>query len=105
MIEEKLVKLKNNVKKNPGSPLARYALANEFFKQKMFIDAIDELKRYLEIYDDEGAAYRMLAYSYEELGKKKEAIQSFKEGIKAAEKNNHDSMVEEFEEEIERLQG
>ena len=104
MSGEKLTKLKNNVDKNPDSPLARYALANEYFKQKMYADAIEELKRYLEIHNDEGAAYRILAYSYEKLDQRDMAIQSFRDGIKAAEKNGHDSMVEEFSDEIERLE-
>lgn len=104
MSEEKLIKLKNNVEKNPQSPLARFSLANEFYNKKMYIDAIDEIKRYLEINDDEGSAYRMLAVSYEEIGKTDEAIEAFQSGIEAAEKHGHDSMVEEFQEELERLQ-
>lgn len=102
--EEKLIKLKKNVEQNPDSPLARFALANEFYKKKMYIDAIDELKRYLQINDDEGSAYRMLAYSYEEIGKIDEAIESLRKGVEAAQKHGHDSMVEEFNEELERLQ-
>lgn len=104
MSEEKLIKLKNNVEKNPQSPLARFALANEFYKKKMYIDAIEEINKYLEINDDEGSAYRMLAISYEEIGKTDDAIEAFQNGIKAAEKHGHESMVEEFQEELERLQ-
>ncbi len=102
--EEKLIKLKKNVEKNPDNPLARYSLANEFYKKKMYVDTIDELKRYLQINDDEGSAYRILAYSYEELGKIDDAIEAFKKGIDAAERHGHESMVEEFREELERLE-
>lgn len=104
MNREKLTKLINNAEKNPHSPLARYALANEYFKLKMFTETIEELKKYLDIHDDEGAAYRMLAYSYEELGQREMTIQSLNDGIKAAVKNGHDSMAQEFREEIERLE-
>lgn len=102
--EEKLIKLKKNVEKNPDNPLARFSLANEFYKKKMYLDTVDELKRYLQINDDEGSAYRMLAYSYEELGKTEEAIEAFRNGIEAAERHGHESMVEEFREELERLE-
>lgn len=102
--EEKLITLKKNVGKNPENPLARFSLANEFYKKKMYVDAIDEIKRYLEINDDEGSAYRMLAYSYEEIGKTEDAIKAFKNGISAAERHGHESMAEEFRQELERLQ-
>lgn len=103
MSEKSLIELKNIVEKQPDNKLARYSLANEFYKSEMYIDAIDELKKYLEINEDEGAAYRMLAYSYEELGEKQKAIDAWKDGIKAAEKHGHSSMAEEFQEQLERL--
>lgn len=103
MEDSKLKKFKELYKKNPKNPLASYSLANEYFKQKMYDEAINQIIEYLKIKDDEGAAYRMLAESYTELGKIAEAKEAYKKGIKAAMKHGHEGMAEEFEENIDFL--
>jgi tetratricopeptide (TPR) repeat protein len=94
---EALIKM---VEKNPKNPLGRYGLANEYYKEGQFENVIKELEKYFEIKDDEGAAYRLLAESYLNLGEKEKAINSYQKGIKAANRHGHPSMAEEFEEAI-----
>lgn len=104
MDDSKLKKFKELYEKNPENPLASYSLANEYFKLKMYSEAVNQIKEYLKIKDDEGAVYRMLAESYLELGNKNEAIKAYEEGIEAAIKHEHEGMAEEFQECIEYLE-
>ncbi len=103
MADNKLEMLKAMVNKDPENPLARYGLANEYFKLKMFDEAVAQLNKYLGIKDDEGAAYRMLAQCHTELGDTDNAKAAYKKGIEAATKHGHPTMAEEFEEAIEFL--
>jgi len=95
---ESLLKM---LEKNPNNSLGRYGLANEYFKQGQFENVIIELEKYFEVKEDEGAAYRLLAESYLNLGEKEKAIDSYKKGVEAANKYGHPGMAEEFEEAIE----
>ncbi|WP_457639171.1 tetratricopeptide repeat protein [Persephonella sp.] len=95
--------LKNALKKDPDNPLGLYGLAVELFKEKRYQEAVEYLLRYLEKHEDQGAAYRLLAQAYTELGKIDEAVQAYEKGIEQAEKFKHSSMVKEFSLEIESL--
>ena len=100
-MNNKIETFKKLVEKNPDNALVRFSLANEFYKEGLFKDSIEELKKYLSFYDDEGAGYRLLAQSYLELGDKKNAKESYIKGIKAAKRHGHPGMADEFEEAIE----
>ena len=101
MTTSRLDKFKKLLEKNPNNPLAYFSLANESFKMKMFEDTVSYIEKYLELKDDEGAVYRMLAECYVELDMKEKAVESYRKGIDAALKNGHDGMAEEFEDAIE----
>ncbi len=64
----------------------------------MYEETVEELKAYLSLKADEGAAYRILGESLLKLGKKEEAREAYKKGIEAALKHNHPGMAEEFQE-------
>lgn len=100
MEKTRLEKFKELYNKNPQNPLASFSLANEYFKLKMYIEAASMIKEYLKLKDDEGAAYRMLAESYIQLGDKQSAKVAYEEGVKAALKHGHEGMAEEFQESI-----
>ena len=95
--------LKKALEKDPDNPLGLYGLAVELFKEKRYDEAILYLKKYLDIHEDEGSAYRLLAQSYLNIGDIEKAIEYYQKGIEQAKKFNHDSMVEEFQAEIENL--
>jgi len=103
MTDSKIDQLKKLVGKNPDNPLGRYGLANEYYKEGQFENTIRELEIYFKIKDDEGAAYRLLAECYSNMGDKEKAIEAYKKGIKQALKHGHPSMAEEFEEALEDI--
>jgi len=91
------------VKKDPGNPLGRYSLANEYYKLGMYQEAITEIKEYLKIANDQGAVYRMLADCYIQMGDTEMAREAYYEGIEAATRHGHPGMAEEYEEAIDLL--
>ena len=97
MSNKRIETLKSLVEKNPNNPLNRFGLANEYFKDEMYQETVDEIKIYLSLKDDEGAAYRMLGESLLKLGRKEEAKEAYRNGIKAAKNHGHPGMAEEFE--------
>ncbi len=103
MRNKKVETLRYLVEKNPNNPLNRFGLANEYFKNEMYQEAIEEIKAYLSLKDDEGAAYRTLGEALLKLGRKEEAKEAYRNGIKAANNHGHPGMAEEFEETLELI--
>lgn len=103
MTNPRIEQLKILVNKDPNNPLGRYGLANEYFKSEQYENAILEIEEYLQLKDDEGAVYRMLAECYMRTGKTENAKEAYAKGIDAANRHGHPSMAEEFEEAIEFL--
>jgi len=95
--------LKEVVQKDPANALARYALANEYLKAGQYEGAIGVLRTYLEMADDEGAGYRMLATASPALGRHEEARDAYTRGIEAANRHHHPGMAAEFESALEDL--
>ena len=98
----KIDTLRGLLAKDPSDAMTRYMLANELYKDGEFAAAAEELEAYLKSVEDEGAAYRILADAYLQLGKKKEASWALRQGAEAARVHHHEGMAEEFEE---RLKG
>ena len=103
MRNKKIETLRYLVEKNPNNPLNRFGLANEYVKNKMYLEAVDEIKTYLSLKDDEGAAYRTLGEALLKLGRKEEAKEAYLKGIEAANKHGHPGMAEEFEETLDLI--
>ena len=103
MTDSRLEKFKVLVEKDPGNVLGRYSLANEYYKLGMYFEAIEEIKEYLKIADDQGAVYRTLAECYVQTGNKEMAREAYFEGIQAANRHGHPGMAEEYEEAIDML--
>lgn len=91
------------VKKDPGNPLGRYSLANEYYKLDMYQEAITEIREYLKIADDQGAVFRILADCYIQMGDTEMAREAYYEGIEAASRHGHPGMAEEYEEAIDLM--
>ncbi|HUK90019.1 MAG TPA: tetratricopeptide repeat protein, partial [Blastocatellia bacterium] len=92
------------VQSDPTNALARYGLANELVKVENYEEAVGALHEYLSMHEDEGAAYRLLAYANEKLKKYEDARQAYKKGIEAANKHRHPGMAAEYETKLEDLE-
>jgi predicted Zn-dependent protease len=84
----------------PDDPRARFGLALEYERAGHFEDVVTQLRAYLSLADDQGNAYGRLARALRHLGRDQEALAAYRDGIAAASKHGHPTMVEEFEEEI-----
>ncbi len=100
---DRLRYFKELLEKSPENPMVHYSLGLEYYKAKEYEKAIEHLNKYLQLKEDEGAAYRILAKCYEELGEFQKAIEVLEEGIRQAMKYNHPSMAQEYQQWIEEL--
>lgn len=92
------------VESDPTNALARYGLANELVKAENYEEAITALNQYLAMHDDEGAAYRLLAYANEKLKRYGDAREAYQKGIEAANRHRHPGMAAEYESKLEDLE-
>lgn len=97
---ESLLKL---AEARPGDPRARFGLALEFERVERWEDVVEQLGAYLDLAKDEGNAYGRLARALRHLGRDEEARSAYADGIAAATRHNHPTMVMEFEEELEEM--
>lgn len=95
--------LRDLLTKDPNDAMTRYMLANELYKAGEYAQAAGELETYLKAVEDEGAAYRILADAYLQIGKKKEARWALRQGAEAARTHHHEGMAEEFEEKLKEI--
>ena len=83
---------------DPADGTSHYMLGHEYFKAQKFAEAVAALQRYLQLAEDEGAAYRMLAQSLERLGKIDEARQAYRNGLAAATRLGYQPLIDEYAE-------
>lgn len=87
---------KQMLESDPENALVRFGLANEYLKAERYEEAIAAFNDYLRRADDEGAAFGMLARSYEKAGRRDDAREAFQRGIEAANLHGHPSMAEDY---------
>lgn len=104
MTSPKLETFRTMVAKHPDNALARFGLANEALKSELYEEAIEHLRAYLALHEDEGNAYGRLAEALAKLGRGGEARAALHQGIEAADRFGHPGMVSEFEERLEELE-
>jgi len=100
LTSSKIDALKAMIERDPKNPLGRFGLANEYYKSGMYAEAVTAIHEYLNIKDDEGAVYRMLAECHVNLEQPEMAREAYVKGIEAANRHGHPGMAEEFEEAI-----
>jgi tetratricopeptide (TPR) repeat protein len=81
---------------DPVNTSILFGLAKEYEKAGMDAQLIETLSRYLDLSDDEGNAFGMLARAYERSGQREKAKQTYERGITVAAAHGHPSMAEEY---------
>ncbi len=81
---------------DPTNTSVLFGLAKEYEKAGLDEPLIEALNRYLEISEDEGNAYGMLACAYERTGQRDKARKAYERGIETALRHGHPSMAEEY---------
>lgn len=81
---------------DPINTTVMFGLAKEYEKAGLDEDLIATLERYLEISEDEGNGYGMLASAYERAGQRDKARETLQRGIDTAQRHGHPGMAEEF---------
>lgn len=95
--------LRRLAEERPEDPRPRFGLALEYERAGRWEDMVAELRAYLSRTDDEGNAYGRLGHALRELGRDDEARAAYREGIEAANRHSHPTMVMEFEEVLEEM--
>lgn len=96
-MSDRLGALQEMARTRPDDPRARFGLALEYLKRERWEDAVDALRAYLAMTEDEGNAWGRLGDALFELGRDDEAREAYRTGIEAALRHGHPSMAEEFE--------
>jgi tetratricopeptide (TPR) repeat protein len=104
MTSSRLDAFRAMVARNPANPLARFGLANEAYKERLFDEARDNYEAYLAVSDDEGNAYGKLAEVLHALGRTDDARAAYRRGIDAAHRFGHAGMVNDLEARLEELE-
>jgi Flp pilus assembly protein TadD len=92
--------LERMLESRPGDPRLLFGLALEYLKEDRLEDAVETLRKYLAVADDEGNAWGRLGHALRLLGREGEAADAFRRGVEAAERHGHPSMADELREAI-----
>ena len=81
---------------DPGNTSVLFGLAKEYEKAGNDEKLIEILSRYLQVSDDEGNAFGMLAAAYERTGQRDKAREAYERGVETAQRHGHPGMAEEY---------
>jgi Flp pilus assembly protein TadD len=87
----------------PDEPRARYGLAVALRQAERWDEAVDQYRAYLDLADDEGAAYGHLAECLAALGEPDAAADAYLAGIDAALRHGHTGLADDFQQALEAL--
>ena len=91
------------VAEDPTVARARFGYANELLRAGRDEDAVEELRAYLDLAEDEGNAWGRLAESLARLGRVDEAADAYLTGIDQSLKHGHTGMADDLQAAIEAL--
>jgi Flp pilus assembly protein TadD len=101
MQNDRIAALQQMIERSPDDARLHFGLALELEKLERWDDAVTQLRRYLELSDDEGNAWGRLGHALRQLGRDDEARAAYARGIETARAHGHPSMAAEFEEVLE----
>jgi Flp pilus assembly protein TadD len=104
VMSERISALQRMLERNPQDARAHFGLASEYEKQGDWTSAVEHLRRYLDMAEDQGNAWGRLGRALVQLGKSAEAVEAYRTGVQQAQRHGHPSMAMEFEQTIEELQ-
>jgi predicted Zn-dependent protease len=81
---------------DPENTMVLFGLAKEYEKEGRHADVVASLTKYLQLFNDEGNAYGMLAQAHEHLGNRDAARTAYQRGIEVATAHGHPSMAEDY---------
>lgn len=88
---------------DPTVARARFGYANELLRAERWEEAVEQLRAYLELAEDEGNAWGRLAEALTRLGRVDEAADAYLTGIDQSLKHGHTGMADEFQAALEAL--
>ncbi len=94
---DRLATMRELAAKQPDNPLARFGLANELLKAKLYEEAEVELAAYLARHDDEGNGWLRYADVLRTLERTADASVAITRGIAAARRFQHATLINELE--------
>ncbi len=103
MSEDRLTYFERLVREDPSVARARFAFANELLHAGRDEDAVEQLRAYLDLTEDEGNAWQRLGRALARLGRVDEAADAYLAGIDQAGKHGHTGMAEEMSAELDAL--
>ena len=86
------------LEKHPDDSRLRFGLALEYEKIEKWEEVAEQLRRYLELTEDEGNAWGRLGAALRRLDRDEEARDAYRKGMEAASRHHHPTMAAEFEE-------
>ena len=81
---------------DPENTAVMFGLAKEYEKAGRFGEVIEVLSEYLQLADDEGNAYGMLASAYLRVGNRDAARRAYERGAEVALAHGHPSMAQDY---------
>lgn len=96
MAVSRIALFKQMLASDPDNTSVLFGLAKEYEKAGLDNELIEILGHYLEVQDDEGNAFGMLAGAYERTGQRDKAREAYQRGIETAQRHGHPGMAEEY---------
>jgi len=95
-VQNRIELFKTMLANDPANTSVMFGLAKEYEKTGQNEELIEMIIRYLQVSEDEGNAFGMLASAYERLGQRDKAKEAYERGIETAQRHGHPGMAEEY---------
>lgn len=103
MTETRVDFLRRMVRAHPDDPRYRFGLAVECLNAGETREAVEALRAYLSMADDEGNGWGRLGSALADLGETEEAREAYQRGIDIAVARGHQGLADELSEAVEDL--
>jgi tetratricopeptide (TPR) repeat protein len=94
--EDRIKVLKEGIRAEPDDPVGYYVLGMEYAKLQRHLDAIDAFEKALRVMPDYVAAYRELGKSQRDAGRKREAEETWGQGVVVAQRRGDAQALKEL---------